>query len=333
VRLKVCRSSYSAIAVFCIVLFPNLLLGYAGTQSSNPAQELLSDGRIDDAVSLLQQQIAKNDSDAESHNLLARAYYAAEMTDRAIKEGETAVELAPQNSVNHLWLARIYGQKAEKVNPFRAAGFAGKVRDQFEKAVQLDPNNVEARTDLAEFYIEAPGIMGGGKDKARAQADQLAQKNPAAAHWVRARLAEKDKNYSEAEKEYKLAIDSSGGRAEQWLNLASFYQKRNRLPEMQEAVNKAVAAPRKSSAVLYDAADLLFHANQNLPLAAKLDNEYLASKDKAEEAPSFRAHYLLGQILEKQGDKPGAAKQYEAALSQAKEYGPAREALKKLHQG
>jgi tetratricopeptide (TPR) repeat protein len=176
-------------------------------------------------------------------------------------------------------------------------------------------------------------MMGGGKDKARAQADQIAQKYPATAHWIRARIAEKEKNYADAEKEYKLAVDASGGKAEQWLNLASFYQQRNRIPEMQEAVNKAVAAPRKSSAVLYDAAGLLFHSNQNLSLAAKLDNEYLAAKDKVEEAPAFKAHYLLGQILEKQGDKPGAAKQYEAALSLAKEYGVAREALKKLHQG
>jgi tetratricopeptide (TPR) repeat protein len=302
----------------------------AAAQEPNPAQVLLNAGRVDDVIALLQRQLAANKDNAEANNLLARAYYAEEVTDKAIPPGERAAELAPQNSVYHLWLGRIYGQKAEKVNPFSAMGFAKKVRDQFEKAVQLDPNNMDARSDLAEFYVEAPGMVGGGKDKARAQADAIASKNPALAHWVRARLAEKDKNFAEAEIEYKAAIDSSKGRADQWLNLAAFYQQRNRIPEMLDAINKAVAAPRKTSAVLFDAAGLLFHANQKLTLAAEFDNKYLASKDKVEEAPAFKAYFLLGQILEKQGDITSAAKQYQSALAFAKDFAPARDALKKI---
>jgi len=305
-------------------------LASALAQEPNAAQALLNAGRVDDAIALLQRQLATNKDNAEANNLLARAFYAEEVTDRAIPPGERAVELAPQNSVYHLWLGRIYGQKAEKANPFSAMGFAKKVRDQFEKAVQLDPNNMEARSDLAEFYIEAPGMVGGGKDKARAQAEAIASKDPPLAHWIRARLAEKDKNYAEAEKEYRAAIDSSGGKAEQWLNLAAYYHERKRDSEMLEAVNRAVAAPRKSSAVVYDAASLLFHANQKLTLAIELDNKYLLSKDKVEEAPAFKAYSLLGQILEKQGDKAGAAKQYQAALALARDYAPAREALNKL---
>jgi tetratricopeptide (TPR) repeat protein len=297
---------------------------------SNQTQSLLNAGRVDEAIALLKQQIATNKSNADAQNLLARAYYAEELTDQAIPPGERAVEIAPNSSLFHLWLGRIYGAKAEKANPFRAMGFARKVRDQFESAVQLDPNNLEARTDLAEFYLEAPGMVGGGKDKAAAQAEALTTKAPHIAHWIRARLAEKDKNYTEAEKEYKAAIESTKTNAEQWLNLAGFYQQRGRIPEMQHALDKAVTAPRKSSAVLYDAAHLLFHANQKLPLAAELDNKYLNSKDKVEEAPAFKAYVLLGQILEKQGDKAGAAKQYQAALSLAKDYAPAKDALSKL---
>jgi tetratricopeptide (TPR) repeat protein len=318
--------------VFCTLLFAALIpCSLSATpQEPNPAQVLLSAGRVDDAIALLQRQVTGNKDNAETQNLLARAYYAEEATDKAIPPGERAIELAPQNSMYHLWMGRIYGQKAERVMALRAAGFAGKVREQFEKAVQLDPNNMEARADLAEFYVDAPGFMGGGKDKARAQADAIVSKNPALAHWIRALAADKDKNYAEAEKEYKAAIDASGGHAEQWLNLAGFYQHRDRTPEMLDALNKAIVAPRKSSAVFYDAAGLLFHANQKLPLAAELDNKYLSAKDKSEEAPAFKAHLLMGQILEKQGDTAAAAKQYQAALALAKDFAPARDALKKL---
>ena len=60
-----------------------------------------------------------------------------------------------------------------------AASLAGKVRNEFEAAVRLDPNNVDARSDLGEFYLEAPGIVGGGRDKAEAQTQALAALDPA----------------------------------------------------------------------------------------------------------------------------------------------------------
>ncbi len=90
---------------------------------------------------------------------------------------------------------------------------AKKVRTEFERAVELDPANWEARTDLAEFYLEAPGIVGGGKDKARAQAQALTPLNPAMAHWVMGRIAEKNKDDATAEREYRAAIDASHGGA------------------------------------------------------------------------------------------------------------------------
>jgi len=63
-----------------------------------------------------------------------------------------------------------------------AARLAGKVREEFERAVRLSPNDVDARLDLAEFYAEAPTIVGGGEQKARAQAQSIAALNPAREH-------------------------------------------------------------------------------------------------------------------------------------------------------
>ena len=81
-------------------------------------------------------------------------------------------------------------EKADGVVFFKAASLAGKVREEFD-AVRLDPNNVDARSDLGEFYLEAPGIVGGGRDKAEAQAKALAPLDAAKAHYLNGRLAEK----------------------------------------------------------------------------------------------------------------------------------------------
>ena len=54
------------------------------------------------------------------------------------------------------------------------------------------------------------------------------------------------------------------------------------------------------------------------------------SPEPVEGAPTFEAHYLLGSILEKMGDSQAAVVEYRAALSLAKDYSPAQDALKRL---
>ncbi len=63
---------------------------------------------------------------------------------------------------------------------------APKLRDAFEKTVQLDPNNLDARESLLQFYLQAPSVVGGGKDKAQAQAREIAKRDPARGHLAQA---------------------------------------------------------------------------------------------------------------------------------------------------
>ena len=306
-----------------IIIVPALALAADGPS------ELLAAGRVDDAISQLSGKISSSPNDGPSHNLLCRAYFAVGNWDRAIAACEKAVSLDPTNSEYHLWLGRAYGEKADAANFFSAAGLAKKVRTEFERSVALNPDNAAARTDLAEFYLEAPGIVGGGEDKARAQAEVLLKLAPAKAHWVNGRLAEKNKDTATAEREYRAAIEASHGGANAWLNLAGFYRKAGRLDEMQDALRHAAAAPMDQPEVLVDAASTLLRANRDLPFATQLLRRYLSSAT-VEQAPPFKAHYLLGNILEKQGDKQGAAKEYQIALAMAKDFGHAREALNRV---
>jgi tetratricopeptide (TPR) repeat protein len=314
--------SIAAVLLLCTLTF-------AAAQAEAP-ESLLKAGRVDDAITTLNQRLQASQKDPEAHHLLSRAYFALNSYDPAIREGETAVSLAPNNADYHLWLGRAYGRKAEHASWFTAASLAGKMRDQFERAVQLNGNDMAARTDLSEFYIEAPGIMGGGRDKAEAQADYISSREPSTAHWIRAKLAEKDKNQAAAEAEYKAAA-ADGTRPDMWLALASYYRRQNRLNDMEQAINKAVAAEKKPvrSSALFDGASLLLRAGR-IPQAAQFLKKYLSSQEKVEDAPVFQAHFMLGQILEKQGDRAGAAQEYQAALNLAKDYREAREALNRV---
>src|SRR5271170_2814337 len=124
--MKSWRAEFS---VLCLVVLA------AGIAAADPAvAELLSLGRVNEAISVLMTR-----ADPESMNLLSRAYYATERWDDAVKYGERAVTLRPEDAQYHLWLARGYGEKAANSNPLTAATLARKAKNEFERSVQLDP--------------------------------------------------------------------------------------------------------------------------------------------------------------------------------------------------
>jgi tetratricopeptide (TPR) repeat protein len=268
--------------------------------------------------------------DAWSLNLLSRAYFAMENWDAAVSYGERAVYLEPQNATYHLWLGREYGRKASDSNPLTAAVLAKKTRNEFERAVQLDPANVPARVDLAEYYTEAPAIMGGGLDKARAQASQVQHTDSAMAHLILARIADKEKRYPDAEADYRTAIQLGSNPADMWLQLAAFYRQHGRLDDMENAVRSAIAQPHKPAQSYFDAGNELFLGSRDYVAAVDYLQKYLSSGELVESAPAFRAHYLMGQLQEKMGHSGAAASEYQASLALATGFTPAKKALSRV---
>jgi tetratricopeptide (TPR) repeat protein len=316
------RSTRFLIAGLSIVVFSIALV-------AQTPQDLLATGRVDQAIQTLEQKIQTAPT-AEAYNLLCRARFEIAAWDAGIPPCEKATSLAPDNSLYHLWLGRIYGEKADHASFLSAAGLAKKVHAEFERAVELAPNSWEARTDLAEFDLEAPAIVGGGKDKARAQAALIAPLNPAMSHWVLARLAEKNKDNATAEREYRAAIDASNGGARAWVNLAGFYRHTNRFEDMDQALHTMESSPLDRPEALVDGAGILLRASRDYPTAIRMVRRYLALPNTVEEAPVFKAHVLLGELLEKQGDRAAAAGEYRAALAMAHGYRQAQEGLKRV---
>jgi tetratricopeptide (TPR) repeat protein len=305
---------------------------HAGSTAQNgrdPVSADLAAGRADDAILRLSSSLATNPGDADAHNLLCRVYYQEERWNDAIRECESAVRLMPLDSGYHLWLGRAYGQKASSMHSVKAYELAKKVRAEFERAVQLDNGNVDALSDLGEFYTAAPGIVGGGKKKAQEVAQTLEQYEPAEAYQLKGRLAEKDKNYALAEKDFKAAVEASRQPANAWMALASFYSRRRQWDQMLQALHQGIDADAKAASphgpALVDGAAILSRNNQEPQepqLAIQLLRLYLASPNKSEDWPAFQVHAQLSRLLEQQGDQAGARQQIEAAAALAHEYHP-----------
>jgi tetratricopeptide (TPR) repeat protein len=305
-----------------------LVAGPMAGADADPAA-LLKTGKADQAIHALNLAIARAPNDARSYNLLCRVYFQLELWDNSMHMAEKALALDPQNSSYHLWLGRAMGRKAEDANPFTAFGLARKVKIEFERAVALDANNLPARSDLSEYYLEAPGFLGGDKNKAKQQADYVAGHDRALASYIYARVQEKQGNTG-AEAEYKKAIAASSQPSRYWVELAHFYRRTGRLSEMEDAIRRAVGAVQQGEPSEFDAAALLVHSGRNFAGAAQMLRHYVSEEDPSEDGPAFRAHYLLGVVLEKQGKKKEAASEFQTALNMASEYRPAQDALARV---
>jgi tetratricopeptide (TPR) repeat protein len=306
--------------------------GPLGRDPLAQANRYLQDGEADKALALLGSLSSAGASSgidqALAHNLACRVHLTLEQWDTAADECDQAVHVNAANSDFHLWLARAIGQKAGHASFLNAFSLARKTRSEFEEAVRLNPHNADALADLGEFYREAPGVIGGGIDKAQAIAAQLDKVDPASAHHLRADIANGQKDFSTAEREFKQAILSGSHPALEWTSLASFYRHQNRFDEMESAVHSAQAAAahdRHAAVALFDGAGVLSQANRNLALAAKMLTDYLASSDKTEEAPAFVAHLRLAHLEAQLGDAAGAARDRAAAFALAHDFKPAKD--------
>jgi cytochrome c-type biogenesis protein CcmH/NrfG len=318
--------------LFCFLLALCILPASAAHSTSAPKSGLeqasadLTAGRADDAISRLNSSLAANPQDAEAHNLLCRVYYQEERWNDAIRECETAIRLAPEDSGYHLWLGRAYGEKASSIGSVKAYDLAKKARAQFEQAVKLDGENVDALSDLGEFYTDAPELVGGGKKKAQRVAQTLEQYEPADSYQLQAHLAEKEKKYGLAETNFKAAIQASSQPAGAWMTLASFYERRRQPDLMLQALHAGIdadaKAPQPHGPALVDAADILTRSDQEPELAIQLLKLYLASPNKSADSPAFQVHVQLSRLLQQQGDEAGAQQEIEAAAGLAREYHP-----------
>ena len=132
-------------------------------------------------VSLLAGLVLTCRAETEAEKLFqqAQASYDAEQYDSALTKVQQAVAMVPDNSSFQHLLGKCYGRLAEQSNFLAAYSLAKKTRKALERAVELDGNNVNALQDLMEYYRQAPGFLGGSKEKAAKIQERLETINTA----------------------------------------------------------------------------------------------------------------------------------------------------------
>ena len=185
-------------------------------------KELLNNRDAAQAEQILDTFLNEDKNQPEVYYYLGVASLINQDFETSIDRLEKAIKLNDQDYRYYERLGDAFGMKAQKTNIFSAMFVIGDMRANWEKAVELKPDIVSARDRLFSYYIEAPGIAGGDKDKALVLANQVLALNPASGHMLLFRYYSKLEKDVEAEHELLIAakLDSLNSNL---MNSAGYY--------------------------------------------------------------------------------------------------------------
>jgi len=281
----------SRLRVLAAVLAASGIAGAADSQLAE-ARKLYNSTDYSQSLKVLQAIPLK---DGPVFELIGRDYYMQTDYKRAAEAFEKAFALEPGNSEFALWLGRAWGRRAETSMPFTAPLHASKARQYFEKAVELDAGNLEAQSDLFEFYLEAPGFLGGGLDRADATAARMGQISPAEGQWAEAKLALKRKQSRSAEDHLRRAVELAPQQVGKIIELARFLTRQGRYQEADQNFERAEKVAPNSPRVVFSRAAVYVEVHHNLELARQLLTRYLAMDLQPDDPPKSEAARLLRQ--------------------------------------
>jgi tetratricopeptide (TPR) repeat protein len=263
------------------ILIPLLsALAFAG-DAIDRGRELYRKADYTEAIAVLRQ----TELDAKGLELLGKCYYQLGDFKKAADALEKAAMSAPSDSMIQDWLGRALGERAETSFAFAAAAHARKAREAFEHAVRLDPANTVALNDLFDFYIQAPGIMGGGIEKARDLIPRLAPLDPLGSHLAQAKLDEEKKQFAAAETELRAAIRTAPDKVDPVLELAQFLARRGRHDESDQTFQQAAGVAPGSPRIVFARAEAGIKSKRNVAEARELLKQYLATKGLTPDDP------------------------------------------------
>jgi cytochrome c-type biogenesis protein CcmH/NrfG len=277
---------------FVLILFAAAAAWAAGADYDQ-AHKLYNSTDFQQSIKVL---LAIPFKDASVYALLGRNYYMQGDFKKASEAMEKSVELEPTSAEYTLWLGRAFGRRAETASPFTAPGYAAKTRQYLEKAVSLNPANIEAQSDLFEYYLEAPGFLGGGMEKAEATARQVGSISPPEGLAMKAKLAERRKEYSSAEEQLRRALEVAPHQVGRFLDLARFLVRRGRLDEADQVLARAGKTSPNNPRLMYGTAEIYIKAHYNLDVAEELLKRYMSATITPDDPPKSEAAKLLRQV-------------------------------------
>jgi tetratricopeptide (TPR) repeat protein len=313
----------------CLILLP----GVARAEESplEQAKGAFEKGEYTRAIEILKSAAVSGPNNGDVYVLLARSHLQLNQYDAAVNNAEKAVAINPKKSDYHRWLGEAYGAKADHASMLSAYSLARKTQKEFDAAVQLDPHNFDAQQDLIQYDCTAPGMVGGGEEKAQPLIQKLMSMDAAEGHYAAGICRAQKKDYPAADVEFAKALESKPKTANRIYDIGDYFvQRKNAEKLLAVAAAGEELAPQNPRGKFYQGVALILQG-QKPAEAEKLLRDYLQMAPMNSDYPRpWAAHYWLGRLQESQKNLAGARSEYQAALKLNGKYKPAQEALKQL---
>jgi tetratricopeptide (TPR) repeat protein len=209
------------------------------------AERDFREGRFQTCETYFKNYLAGHPSDLKTLEYLGDIRGHAKDWEGALSYYEQLRQLSPGTANYWYKCGGALGMQAKESNKFKALMMISDVRSNFEKAIKLDPNHIDARWALIELNLALPGIAGGSESKAQRYASELLRISPVDGYLARGRIAEYFGRWASAEKYYKLAVETGGSRLT-YQKLADLYTKKLKQPEKARLLWAAYGEKNKS---------------------------------------------------------------------------------------
>lgn len=238
----------------------------------------------------------KSARSAEELLLAGKSLFGMGEYKKAVEALQRAATVEPASSTVQHWLGKSFGRLAETSSFLTAPGHASNCRKAFEKAVALDARNILAMNDLFEYYIEAPGFLGGGVDKAEALAKRIAALDAAEGHYAQAKLAEKRRDPKSAEQQWRQAAQAAPKQVGRLIDLAKFLARQGRVQECDQTFVQAERLAPGTPTLLFEKANVLIETKRSHHEAKRLLELYLKAALTPDDPPRAEARKLLERV-------------------------------------
>ncbi len=290
------------------------------------AVRLLERGNLSGAEEKFTALYREDPGDAEVNYYLGLIAFRKDQYDKAVDYLNKAIALNGRFARAYEALGQALGLKAQHSGMVKALRLLPKVRQAFEKALELDPQSVGAREGLFMFYLFSPGVAGGNEKKALELLEELSRMNPARAHLARAMAQLKKKAVDEAENEYRQALQLAPEDPDIRMKAAMFFLNKGDFEQALEHIKKYIELVPDSLAGQMLKGNY-YQKKEEWENALDLYNQVL------ERNPDFfPARFERGQVLLKLGREEEAIQDFQAVAGLPEETpltAQAKEILKK----
>tara|TARA_R110002072_G_scaffold163357_2_gene315955 strand:- start:39364 stop:40323 length:960 start_codon:yes stop_codon:yes gene_type:complete len=280
--------------------------------SFNEGEKFFQKEEYQQAKPFFQKHLRENPSDKKTIEYLGDIASYAKQWDTAIEYYETLVEAESDNANYHFKYGGALGMKALEISKIRALTYVSDIKFHFERAAELDPDHIEARWALVEFYIQLPGFIGGSEKKAISYANQLAKISPVDGYLAKGYIAEYNDRPKDAESHYKNAI-KVGGSAHTYEKLSTLYENNNRPKEAIEISAKSLKIHKRNQ-LNYQIGKIAAQYGLDAQLGINCLRVYIENHSAKDGVPKDWAYFRLAQIYKNLGKKETALVWIDKAL-------------------